>query len=102
MKKNKKKSKKEIFALVKNLFKLAKITFKDNPKLANKYVKLARKNAMSVNLKLSREFKRKFCKHCYSYLVPGKNLRVRMHKNRIIYYCLNCKKYMRFGKKIDL
>ena len=98
MKKNKGKSKKEVLELVKNLFKLAKIVFKDNPKLSNKYVKLARKNAMKVNLHLSNELKRKFCKHCYSYLVPGNNSRVRIHKSRIIYYCFNCKKYMRFNK----
>lgn len=98
MKKDKYKSKKEVLEIVKNLFKLAKIVFRDNPKLANRYVKLARKNAMSVNLRISNELRKKFCKHCDSYLVPGKNCRVRLHKNRIIYYCFNCKKYMRFLK----
>jgi ribonuclease P protein subunit RPR2 len=96
MKKNK--NKKEVLRTINNLFNLAKIAFKDNPRLANKYVKSARKNAMHVNLKLPRQLKRKFCKHCYFYLVPGKNCRVRIHKNRIIYYCFNCKKYMRFLK----
>ena len=99
MKKDKIKLRKETMQMVQNLFKLAEITFRDNPKLANKYVKSARKNAMKVNLRLPINLKRKFCKHCYSYLVPGKNCRVRLHKNRIIYYCFNCKKYMRFGKK---
>jgi ribonuclease P protein subunit RPR2 len=92
------KNNKETMKLVNNLFNLARISFKDNPKLANKYVKLARKSAMKVNLKLPKELKRKFCKHCYFYLVPGKNSRVRLNKNRIIYYCFNCKKYMRFNK----
>ena len=97
--KNKSKLKKEVLSTVNNLFKLAEVVSRDNPKLANKYINLARKNAMKVNLKLPRNLKRKFCKHCYSYLVPGKNCRVRMHKSRIIYYCMNCKKYMRFVKR---
>ena len=44
--KNKGKLKKEAMQVIINLFNLAKIAFKDDPKLANKYVKLARKNAM--------------------------------------------------------
>ncbi len=98
MKKNKLKQKKEVLDVVKNLFNEAKLQFNKNPNLSNKYIKLARKLAMKVNLRLPRELKRKFCKHCYSYLVPGKNARVRIHKSRVIYYCFNCKKYMRFIK----
>ena len=99
MKKNKLKQKKETLVLVKKLFEEAKLQFNKNRNLSNKYVKLARKAAMRVNLRIPRELKRKFCKHCYSYLVPGKNSRVRIHKSRIIYYCFNCKKYMRFLKR---
>jgi len=99
MKKNKEKQRKEALVLVKKLFEEAKSSFSKNPSLSNKYVKLARKTAMKVNLRLPRELKRRFCKHCYSYLVPGKNSRVRIHKSRVIYYCFNCKKYMRFLKR---
>lgn len=84
---------------IKTLFHEAKNQFNKNPKLSNKYVQLARKIAMRVNLKLPKQYKRRFCKHCYSYLVPGKNSRVRIHKHRVIYYCFNCKKYMRFQKR---
>lgn len=98
MKKNKEKLRKEALALVKKLFEDAKLSFNKNPSLSNKYVKLARKTAMKVNLRIPRELKRKFCKHCYSYLVPGRNSRIRMHKSRVIYYCFSCKKYMRFNK----
>lgn len=99
MKKNKLKQRKEILALVKKLFEEAKLSFNKNPSLSNKYIKSARKAAMKINLRLPRELKRRFCKHCYSYLVPGKNVRVRIHKSRVIYYCFNCKKYMRFLKR---
>ena len=70
--KNKSKLKKEVLSTVNNLFKLAEVVSRDNPKLANKYINLARKNAMKVNLKLPRNLKRKFCKHCYSYFMPSK------------------------------
>ena len=94
--KNKSKLKKEVLSTVNNLFKLAEVVSRDNPKLANKYINLARKNAMKVNLKLPRNLKRKFCKHCYSYFVPGRTCRIRIHKSRVTYYCFTCKKYMRF------
>ncbi len=99
MKKNKPKLKKEALQVVNNLFNQAKIIFNKNEELANRYIKLARKTAMQVNLKIPKNLKRKFCRHCYSYLVPGKNSRVRIHKSRVIYYCFNCKKYMRFLKR---
>ena len=97
MKINRKKERKKIFGIVKNLFREAKIQFNYNPQLSNHYIKLARKLAMKVNLKLGKEYKRKFCKYCYSYLVPGKNARVRINNNKLIYYCFNCKKYSRIN-----
>ena len=84
---------------VKELFKEAKEAFPKDPKLSNRYVNIARKTAMKVNLKFPRILKRKYCKHCYNYLVPSKNCRVRIHKNRVIYYCFNCKNYMRYMLK---
>ena len=81
---------------VKVLFKEAQIKFKTDSKLAQRYVDIARKTAMKVNLRMPRELKRKICKHCYHYLVPSKTCRVRIHKNKVIYYCLSCKNYMRF------
>ena len=68
----------------------------DDLDLANEYVKKARKLAMRYNVKIPSELKRKFCKHCNSYLKPGVNLRVRTNKGKVVYYCMNCKKYMRF------
>ena|SRR3989344_1488570 len=84
---------------VKELFSEAKDIFSSNHKLADRYVMIARKTAMKVNLSFPRELKRKFCKHCYSYFMPSKTCRVRIHKNKVIYYCFNCKKYMRFVLK---
>jgi ribonuclease P protein subunit RPR2 len=77
-------------------FKLAKSSFKLDRKKANLYVHKARKLAMKHNIRLSSSVKKRFCKHCYSYLVPGENCRIRTRAGKIVYYCLECKKYMRF------
>lgn len=78
------------------LFNEAEKAFCADKKLADSYVAKARKIAMKYNVKMPRELKRKFCKHCYSYLKPGINLRVRTHKGKVVYYCMSCKEYMRF------
>ncbi len=80
---------------IEELFCLAKRVCGEDGSLANRYVFLARKIAMKFKISLSSEQKRCFCKHCYKFLLPGKNLRVRIHEHRIIYYCLECKKFWR-------
>ena len=80
---------------IKFLFGEAKNTFKKDSKLSDKYIKMARKIAMKYKIKLSPQLKKKFCKSCHSYLVPGVNCRVRIHKHRVIYYCFKCKHFMR-------
>jgi ribonuclease P protein subunit RPR2 len=78
------------------LFGQAKDIFSKSPELADRYVAIARKILMKHKVKIPRELKRKFCKHCYKYLVPGRTCRVRTHKGKVVYSCFNCKKYMRF------
>ncbi len=80
---------------IKFLFEEAKEIFKKDSKLSDKYIKMARKIAMKYKIRLLSKLKKRFCKHCHSYLMPGVNYRVRIHKHRIIYYCFNCKHYMR-------
>jgi ribonuclease P protein subunit RPR2 len=57
---------------------------------------LARKISMKLNVRIPPVFKRRFCKHCYHYLQPGVNVRVRTKEGKVVYYCLDCRKYMRF------
>ena len=66
------------------------------PALSNRYVTLARKISMKFKVRIPTELKRRFCKHCYKYLMPGKTVRIRTHKGKVVYNCLNCKKFMRF------
>jgi ribonuclease P protein subunit RPR2 len=78
------------------LFRQAKDVFKEDSKLSDRYVELARKIAMKYKVRIRAELKRRFCKHCYKYLMPGVNCRVRMHNGKVVYYCFNCKRFMRF------
>lgn len=85
---------------IKSLFEKAKTAGlsgnqAQNQAMANRYVSLARKTAMKFKIRLPSEYKRSFCKHCYASLVPGKNLRVRTRQGKLVYYCLECKKFWR-------
>ena|SRR3989338_3676045 len=93
---NKKIIKREAKKKVEELFFHAESVFSSDKTLANRYVNIARKIAMKVNLRLPSKLKRKFCKHCYSFLMPGFNCRIRTRDNKVVYYCLECKKFMRF------
>ncbi len=77
------------------LFKLAKEHFKQDSSLSDKYIKTARRIAMKYKIKIPSSSKKMICKNCHAYLVPGFNCRVRIHKHRVIYYCLGCKSYNR-------
>ena len=81
------------------LFEQAKKVFKKDPSLSNRYVSLARKIAMKYKIRIPSNLKKQFCKHCYKFLVPSVNVRVRTRKGKVVYYCLYCKKYMRFPYK---
>lgn len=53
--------------------------------LADRYVKIARDIGMKINVPLESRFKRRFCRKCHSFLVQGKNARVRLNtKQRTI------------------
>ena len=84
---------------VKTLFQQAEKVFSRNKSLANRYVTLARKIAMKVKLRIPLELKRKFCKHCYKFLMPGKNARIRTRDGKVIISCLECKKFTRIPVK---
>ena len=81
---------------IKELFFQAESIFKTDSSLADRYIHLARKISMKSKVHIPAELKRRFCKHCYHYLVPGVNCRVRTRNKKVVYYCLDCKKYMRY------
>lgn len=81
---------------ISELFEQAAFQFNKNPDLSDRYVEIARKIAMKYKVRIPKELKRRFCKHCHKYIVPGVNSRVRLTKQKVVYYCSNCRRYMRF------
>ena len=85
---------------IKRLFLLAeKNALSDRLDLSNRYVHIARKISMRYLVPIEKEFKRSFCKHCYSYLLPDMNCRIRFHRNKLIIFCKNCEKFTRIPLK---
>ncbi len=82
-----------------NLFAKAREVYKKDMKLADRYVEIARKIAMKMQISMPSDLKKQYCKKCHKYLVPGLNVRTRIKNKKLVYYCLNCKNYMRFPYK---
>ncbi|HII99094.1 MAG TPA: ribonuclease P [Methanoregula sp.] len=78
------------------LFCQAELAFADHPERSNRYVELARKIAMRQRIRIDREYRRRFCHHCSSYLVPGQNMRVRVHRGNVVVTCNLCNKITRY------
>lgn len=70
--------------------------------LADRYVEIARKLSMKYLVRMPKQFKRRFCKHCCSYLLPDATCRVRIHHGKLVIYCYKCKKYTRIPLKKHL
>ena len=95
---NNKKIQKEIAKVrIEKLFYMAECrALEGRQNLADRYVEIARKLSMRYLTPIPKRFKRNYCKHCYSYLLPGSNCRVRIYRGRCIVFCNNCQRYMRF------
>jgi len=84
---------------IKILFELADKEFKNHPERSHRYVQLARRIAMRYNVRIPRELKRRICKGCHRYLVPGVNCRVRTSQKMLTITCLNCGRIARYPLK---
>jgi len=84
---------------IEKLFFQAEKVFSENKALANRYVTLARKIAMKTKVRIPLVLKRKFCKHCYKFLMPGNNSRTRTRNGKVIISCFECKKFTRIPVK---
>ena len=78
------------------LFEQAGQVFHEHPELSNRYVELARKIAMRQRIRIDREYRRRYCHHCYAFLVPGNNMRVRVHRGNVVVTCKECNKQTRY------
>ena len=74
------------------LFGLAEKEYKKNPERSRRYAALAMKIGLRYNVRLPAELKSKFCKKCFTLLVPGKTLQTRMDSRTktMKRTCLSC------------
>jgi ribonuclease P protein subunit RPR2 len=82
------------------LFSLASEFFAHDPDLSDRYVALARMIAMRQRVRMDRALRRQFCRHCYRFLVPGKNMRVRIHRGRVVITCRACGRQTRIPLEV--
>lgn len=78
------------------LFLQAREAFHIHPERSNRYVTLARRIAMRQRVRIDREFRRQYCHHCFTFLVPGQNMRVRVHHSNVVVTCGICNGKMRY------
>jgi ribonuclease P protein subunit RPR2 len=81
------------------LFELAKKEYAEHPERSERYVQLIRNISMRNRMSIPREIKSRICKHCYAFLVPGKNVRYRLKEGYIVISCQCCGKEMRYPYK---
>ena len=74
------------------LFQQAEDSSKDHPERSRRYVEMAVKLSMRYNIRLSPSLKRRFCRACHSFLVPGRNATVRASPSQkaVIQTCGEC------------
>ena len=87
-------SKKKIKERIATLLEMAQ----SEPSRANYYVKTAHNLRLKNNVRLPRDLSSKYCKKCLSFWRHGKGVRVRTKPKSIVYTCLKCNTYTRFGR----
>tara|TARA_Y100000310_G_C20666109_1_gene807589 strand:- start:1255 stop:1605 length:351 start_codon:yes stop_codon:yes gene_type:complete len=92
---SKKSQKKIAVTRINYLFEEAQEQAPKDQTLANRYIFLARKIAMKLRLRFTTSQKRQFCKHCFNFLRPGHNSRVRTSRGKVVIFCLSCEHHMR-------
>ena len=80
---------------INSLFSDAAAAFKENPKLSDRKVRIALRTAQRARIAVPAAFKKRFCKYCSAYWMPGSTVRVRLQKQKVVYYCLACRHYSR-------
>lgn len=77
------------------LFARAAEFFPSDPSVSDRCVELARRISMRQRVRIDTSFRRQFCRHCHRFLVPGRNVRVRIHHRRVVITCGGCGRQMR-------
>ncbi len=83
---------------IENLFQQQNEVITKDISLAQRYSDTIRKLAMSFRIRLPREIKRSYCKHCYAIKTP-ENTRTRLKGSKLTIFCKNCNKFTRIPYK---
>ena len=63
---------------------------------SDRCVALARRIAMRHRVRIPRHLRRRYCRRCGAFLTPGVNLRVRIHRGKVVATCLRCRRQRRY------
>jgi ribonuclease P protein subunit RPR2 len=58
--------------------------------MADRYVEMARRVGMRYNVRIPREYRRRFCRGCYGYMLPGITSRTRLNRGKLVTTCTRC------------
>lgn len=78
------------------LFELAERAYVTRPDRSDRYVDLARRVGMRYRVRMPPALRRRICRKCHSFLVPGSSARVRLHGRYLTITCLRCGKHVRY------
>ncbi len=85
------------FIASKKIAYLCKLALKaKDSNLAKNAVKTAKRLSTKFRVQISKNFKRRYCKYCYSIFNSANNVSVRIKKNLVQCHCLSCGRYSRF------
>jgi len=81
------------------LLVLAEKNAKANPTRARRYASLAFSLSKKYNVRIPARWRQSFCRACFAFFVPGKNVRVRADRvnKRMVYTCLECNNKRAYG-----
>ncbi|MEM0017006.1 MAG: ribonuclease P [Candidatus Korarchaeum sp.] len=84
---------------IRRLLKLADEIYREDKVLAMTYGDLARRIAMRSRVRIPREWRWRFCKHCKKLLYPGINMSVRARSKRMPHLVLRCDECGRVSRR---
>ena len=77
---------------IRRLFALAEKEFAKHPERSRRHAETIKKLSMRHNARIPAEIRRRICKECHAFLVPGRNCSVRtsVKQRAIVVTCLEC------------
>jgi len=74
---------------IKELLRFSEL-HKDDEILSTNSIKTAVAISRRHKIRIPSKFKRRFCKKCFTVLIPNKTVRIRTGKGKVTFTCLNC------------